>query len=670
MFSKPLQTGAHVITSDDRPQFCVRSGTASLMISIDGGRAVVSGSDLTLRKAHIDTLTAGTLATRDMTLTQKTSLYENPLVDFARAGDVHSVIVLRGGLIGNTEPYTLVLPTAQDIIDAGAAIGGEALTINIVNDSSVPVNIEAAGIPVDTITPRDCAGSIVVQAGTTVLVTALICVCIVPRVDYRCGASRHDNPAMYTLVPRADSLPAVGCDKLLYCIEDTNAIVRYGTTAVGYDWIVGTNPCDDFSSIADALASPFVIAGHKIRVRAGTYTITSTLIVNKSVGIFGESRATTIIRTRGTSTDPSQMVRIAADNVSICNMTIAHYRAVVGSSVVMIAANDPFSGFILDNCHCEYVEDCCTINSSGEWKINACTFRYRGPVSNTFRTFRIIGTAGNLFIMGCVFDYNGHTTGTSRCINVTTGATCNGLIIFDGNTQIGRLSQIMYFQDYTSAGDNSLAIILRSNIFDELEAAVRFATLTANFGNTLLHLSACNNVLSNTHGSGIFSAYGSSTPISFRSIGALPVHIFANTLARAGYLGSGWSRAIGSTADSFNYRTTRFSVPVSVLQDDILEPIPDPPVTPSDSDISTGYIRLGPDVHYMRELITLGAGDLVSITLAGLARANSLIVFRNRAVMYETEEYTLAIAGGRTQIIWEPTHPVIAGDRILCQYSD
>jgi len=423
------------------------------------------------------------------------------------------------------------------------------------------------------------------------------------------------------------SLPAVGDEAVLYGTKDENLLWRWGTVGqpLVADWIVG--PTGDFASLADALASVSVVNGDVIEVQAGTYTIASTLVINKEVAIFGAGIGQTILQTDATSGDPVSMISVTANNVFLSAMTIKHRKT--SNTSVEVAVNvsagsfptfSYVSGFIMDSCRIEFCEFGVVIRGNG-FKISNNQLAYAtGTVANSNRGIGVYGSQGNCFIAGNVFD-NSVLNGTgyraiySTQTNNTSNELCSGKLIVAGNSQLGTNIQQFYLQDNVrgTAGDYDLFFL--DNTINETSLFAGIFLTTQNqgdlFGQVVLEGNSCSNQHSGG-GKGLFAIDGAGTGLSYRAAN-LPVHSSGNTLGQLTFRAD-FAEAINSTGAIVGYKPAVFNA-VAVDFDSIIPATPAEPSTPGES--VPGYVEMSPANNYRSGEIALVNGqDNISVVFS------------------------------------------------------
>lgn len=403
-----------------------------------------------------------------------------------------------------------------------------------------------------------------------------------------------------------ESLPATGDEALLYGTKDDNKLWRWGQigTPLIPDWTVG--PTGDFATLEDALASASVVNGNVIEVQAGTYSVTSTLVISKEVKIVGAGIGQTILQTAGASGDPVTMISVTANNVLLKGMTIKHRKTSNTSVEVAVSVSAGafptftyVSGFIMDTCRVEYCEFGVVIRGDG-FKISTNEIAYAtGTVGNSNRAIGIYGSQGDCFIADNIFD-NSALNGTafraiySTSTNNTSNELCSGKLVMSGNAHLGLLQQF-YLQDNVRGTNGDYDLYFFENVTVETSLFAGIFLATANQADLFGQIVVENNEISNNHdpatgtGKGLFAIDGSGTSLAYRSA-PLPVHSSGNTLGQLLFRAD-YTEATGSSGSIVGYKNTVFS-PVTVAFDAIIPAAPEAPVTPGG--YTAGYEVMSP----------------------------------------------------------------------------
>jgi alpha-tubulin suppressor-like RCC1 family protein len=296
------------------------------------------------------------------------------------------------------------------------------------------------------------------------------------------------------------------------CSPVTQTIpVLISESIVTANWTVGSG--GDFATLSDAIANVNVLNGQVIRVLPGTYSVPSTIQINKSLTIVGNSTSPgqVIFQTANDGTAPATMVSVSASNVRIVGITFRHRKTTATSVETAISVSGGgfpqtrVNGFGLMNCRIEHVEFGLSIRGSN-WTLKNNTIAYvefGQPANSTRRHIGVYGLLGNSFIDQVVFEDN-TLSGNTRAITPTstTGTNPNetyeGSLVVQNCSQIGRLQQF-YSQDGFQGSPGSLKLWFLNNSVNEYSLFVGFFGTSSNFGNILGPIIASGNTLSNTH---------------------------------------------------------------------------------------------------------------------------------------------------------------------------
>lgn len=292
-------------------------------------------------------------------------------------------------------------------------------------------------------------------------------------------------------------------------------------------WTVGSG--GNFSTLADAIASVNVQSGQVIKVFPGTYTLSTTLVINKSLTIVGEpsNPSQVIIQSTNDGAAPATMVSVSTNNVRLLGMTFRHRKTTASSVETAISVSGGgfpqarVDGFVLADCKIEHVEFGVSVRGSN-WLIQNSDIAYvefGQPANSTRRHIGVYGVSGNCFIDNVEFIDN-TVSGNTRAITPTstTGTNPNetyvGNLVVKNCTQIGRLQQF-YSQDAFQGSAGSLNLWFLNNTSNETSLFIGFFGTSANFGDILGPIHSIGNTFSNTHstspvgGKGMISVDGS-----------------------------------------------------------------------------------------------------------------------------------------------------------------
>lgn len=323
-------------------------------------------------------------------------------------------------------------------------------------------------------------------------------------------------------------------------------------------------PSFDFTvSNIDQLSAAIIsaAAGDSIFVSAGTYNLTSSLTINKSLRLFGAGTGSsgTIFQTAGTSGDPDIMFSISNDNVVLKDMWFKHLKTTLntaGSDSIISVTAGGFptytypKNFIMDGCKLEYLKFGIAIRGEG-FKIANNRFVYNskqasGATTNQNRCVVLYGQKGNCFIADNIFDnsviaatafrpiYSTSTNGSSN--ELTTGA-----LIVSGNSNVGTAVHQFYNQDNVRGTTGGYDLYFLNNTINETNVFIVFATSTVNAGDIIGKVVLNGNTASGNHGSNLTKGMlAVDSSVAFRTSN-LPAYVGSNTQTvqsfRADYVG-------------------------------------------------------------------------------------------------------------------------------------
>ena len=323
----------------------------------------------------------------------------------------------------------------------------------------------------------------------------------------------------------------------------------------GPTFTVGTLGGEDFASIPTALASPSVVNGCRLLLSAQTFTLTSTLTVNKQITIQGAGQASTTIQSAGTSSDPTNLIVISTSNVTLRDLTVWHRKTSNTSveSAININASTGSSGHFLEAVTVNFMEFGVVIKSDG-WQINNCHIAYTGPNNSTRRGLGIYRSAGQGLFTNSTYNsgQNAPVTGNTRLITITTGAG-PAEDVLGGYLRIGNVTPSNGFPlaqflncDYFAPAATPLTLCVDGCTANETSAFVVFY-----LPGTQPPLGRCaeitlqGNTLTNVHGKGAIALDGASGTFN---PGTTTFYASDNTLTSSSFIGV-WATGIDGTAD-------------------------------------------------------------------------------------------------------------------------
>ncbi len=230
------------------------------------------------------------------------------------------------------------------------------------------------------------------------------------------------------------------------------------------DTLANCNVLD--SGSGTVLATALATSNRTVIVRAGTYTVSTTIAIGSGVAIIGSDSNTNFTRFENTSTN--RQVISGASSCTVKNINFLSVAAALGSAdtsmISCFADNTTF-----DNC--TFFSAPTTVNDTMESFINVlaggtakftvsnCTFS--GPVASVFQT-----TAGAIEL-ACVRLVDDTNTDLRRIIN-NKMSQCDVGIIFNGRSIITGNSITAYrtaIADRSVAGTDSTGSIISNNTF-------------------------------------------------------------------------------------------------------------------------------------------------------------------------------------------------------------
>ncbi|AWI06930.1 C1q-like domain-containing protein [Clostridium drakei] len=318
---------------------------------------------------------------------------------------------------------------------------------------------------------------------------------------------------------------------------------------------VGTG--QTYATIDAALAA--ASNGDRILLTAETFTIMSTINVNKSVTIEGQGIASTIVET--TNNSVQTMFNITVSNVIIKNMKIIQNFPVLTSVETVIGINNLSAiGIYIDSCEISITELGIGIKAT-EFQISNCNFTYApmGSLNNGNYYIILSSTSGESIIYNNTFIAVSGDTRT-RFIIITniavSSGTLQGELLISNNSQLispYTLRHLLVMEEFL--GSNFQLFIDNNTTINEGNVPV----LLFNVDNNIFSfIEASGNSIQNTAGKGLIGVDGSST-------GSTVAYASNNTIANQTWT-SGWNTATVPASFIIGYNTTIIPAPVYPLE--------------------------------------------------------------------------------------------------------
>ncbi|PEW34127.1 cell surface glycoprotein [Bacillus cereus] len=293
--------------------------------------------------------------------------------------------------------------------------------------------------------------------------------------------------------------------------------------------------------------------GDRLLLDAETFSITSTIAVNKSVTIEGQGiGATTVVTALNTVIS---MFNVTVSNVVFQNMSIVQdFPSVLGVESVISINNLSAIGLYIDNCEISVCELGIAIVAT-EFQITNCNFTYAPAASPNNGYFYIIisSTSGQSIIDSNTFVSD---SGDTRCrfiiitnITVNSGTLQGNLIVSNNNQDNSSpftLRHLLVIEEFV--GTNFGLFLLSNTTVNEGNVPVLL--FNANF-NIFKFIEVIGNSVQNTAGKGIIGIDSSST-------GQTPVFSSSNTIANQ-FFTAGWASATVPFSFIVGYNTTVIS---------------------------------------------------------------------------------------------------------------
>lgn len=237
-----------------------------------------------------------------------------------------------------------------------------------------------------------------------------------------------------------------------------------------FDHVVGSG--EQFETIEAALASESVLDGHKIKLKAGTYTLTSLLVISKQVKIFGEGKNETIIEGSFSTATNSSLISVTADNVLLTGIGFKQLAGAVNFCIIgqRSDASRPgdsvkINNFSLINCKVEYPKHGVEIRGTNT-VIKNVEFVLIPGSSSTRYPLMFSHSEGEAFISGCHFNHPTALAANNRLIYLRgsgqagSDSSYSGVLTIENSTCEGFVSQ---FVNHDNLSGSNFEVVLRNN---------------------------------------------------------------------------------------------------------------------------------------------------------------------------------------------------------------
>lgn len=297
--------------------------------------------------------------------------------------------------------------------------------------------------------------------------------------------------------------------------------------------------------------------GTAVLLSAGDWVIDEPLQLPPGISLWGALGGGTTIRTAGGGSDPSEVVRVGGDGVTLGDLRICQLRST--HSEVEIAASVGSAGRVQDftmvGCELESTEICLSLRAE-DWWVDGCGFSHVGPPGRVHWHVEVLGSAGVGVIRGCRFTgvLGGGNHSTSEFVRLTSRAVgdgFSGVVSVSGCTHPGGRFQRFLLMDSFSGSPGGFELVVHGNTFSELDGAVVLRGASVGYADVLSEVTLSGNSIAGA-GKGLLG-FDSSVPVASARNSPLPLHLGSNSPASTA-VRSGWSSVLapGIVARSSN----------------------------------------------------------------------------------------------------------------------
>ncbi len=359
-----------------------------------------------------------------------------------------------------------------------------------------------------------------------------------------------------------------------YLVTRDATITGISVNSGGNIWYVASVG-GDFPDLQTALASPSVVNGDTIKMAAETFTTLTQITISKSVRIEG-CGAGPVIRTAGTTDDPTHVLYITVGNVALVNLDVEQRKTVNTSVESAINVQAPgATGIEISGTTSVTTMEFGIVMHAAQFAIENCDFHYQGAAGNNHRFIAVYGNGGNSRIVDNDFvaSSDAPTARTIFCLlTAGVGDTYAGSLIMSNNTQTGGNLRQFFLQESFTGAAGGFGLYFANNTYNDANGGIIFYD-SANLLNLFSSIVLTNNTVSNGAGKGLvgFDGY---------DVGVLPGttnwYINGNTIANPTISQPGWASAC-AIPGAVGYNTAVFA-PFTITYSSV---IPTPPSRPA-----------------------------------------------------------------------------------------
>lgn len=341
-------------------------------------------------------------------------------------------------------------------------------------------------------------------------------------------------------------------------------LVRQIPQPTGTTHQVGAAQPPPYNTIQTAISAGSTVNGDRLLLVDPTYTITSTINVNKSLTIEGQGMAATTVITTSIAPSPFYMFNVTVSDVIFRNMKIVQdYVRSAGQTDTAIAINNLVAtGIYIDSCEISTNETGIGLRAK-EFQITNCNFTYapNASANNNYACILIQSTSGSSIISGNTFVPG---SGNANCFFVritniaVAGGTLQGKLSVSNNTQLPSaftLRHLLAIEEFTGSNFelyiNSNTTISEGNVPVLLFPGTNFAL------NIFRFIEVNGNSVQNTAGKGLIGIDHFPPPPTV-SAGITDIFSSGNTIVNQ-FFTAGWASATVPASFIVGYNTATIS---------------------------------------------------------------------------------------------------------------
>jgi hypothetical protein len=311
-------------------------------------------------------------------------------------------------------------------------------------------------------------------------------------------------------------------------------------------YTVGTG--GDYSTVSAAISA--AANGDVIRLLAGnTFTITSTINVNKALVIEGEDQGSCMINP---TNSVASTISVSVSGVTLRNFTVNN--SSTSSVATAVAVGPNLSGVVIDGLKINTGEFGVSVRSSA-FEITRCSFV--STQNDSHRFIVVYDNQGDSLISGNTWSELPSTTSGRFLLLSSLGGTFQGSLTVSNNSQgTGPLQQFLIMEAFPAGSHFSL--IVDGNSYAPTSGGVIFYSTATKPLDIFSLIQVSNNMDSGTHGAGIIKIDGDTLGGPLFDIATDPSQLFdmygnsTKVITAPNYVAAAGSGQIGYNSTVYN----------------------------------------------------------------------------------------------------------------------